>query len=319
MQHLDVFISSLSLGPAQSVGDLTVFPLLRHPAVEPWYDTLSAAVAAGTARITEVSAMGSVPELRVVNDSPRPVLIVDGEELVGAKQNRIVNLTILVPPKSSITIPVSCVEAGRWRQESHEFEPADRAFHAMGRRSKIEQVSMSLRADGAPRSDQGAIWDEIDVKSARMGARSGTRAASAMFDQQRPKLDQFVDAMKPLDGQVGAIFAIRGQIAGLDVFDSLRTWAALMPKLVRSYGLDALDMSIGGDGFAQPDPGRFLDAVSRARCTVYPAVGAGHDLRFQGDGIVGAALSTEQGIVHAVAFPAADVVRPRSRRMWGQG
>ena len=313
--NLNSFLSSLSLGPAQSVGDLAVFPLLQHPSGEPWYDTLSAAVAAGTARITEVSAMGSVPELRVVNDSPRPVLIVDGEELVGAKQNRIVNLTILVPAKSSITIPVSCVEAGRWRQESHEFTPADRTYHAVGRRSNVEQVSMSLRADGAPRSDQGAIWNEIDVKSARMGARSGTRAASAMFDQQRHTLDQFVDAIKPLDGQVGAIFAIRGQIGGLDVFDSPRTWAALMPKLVRSYGLDALDMGIGGDGFAQPDPGRFLDAVSRARCTIYPAVGAGHDLRFEGGGIVGAALSTEQGIVHAVAFPAADVARPRRWRM----
>ena len=319
MHHLDAFLSSLSLRPAQTLADLTVCPLFRDRAFEPWYDTLSVAVAARTARVTEVSDHGSVPELRVVNDGPRPVLIVDGEELVGAKQNRIVNLTILVPAKSSITIPVSCVEAGRWRQESHEFQSADRAFHATGRRSKAEQVSMSLQADGAPRSDQGAIWNEIDLKSARLGARSPTRAVSAMFDQQRHKLDRFVNAMKPLDGQVGAIFAIRGQIAGLDAFDSPHTWAALMPKLLRSYGLDALDMGIGGDGFAQPDPRRFLDAVSRARCTIYPAVGAGHDLRFEGGGIVGAALTTEKGIVHAVAFPSGDVVRPRSRRFWGQG
>ena len=45
-------------------------------------------------------------------------------------------------------------------------------------------------------------------------------------------------------GQVGAVFAIRGQIAGLDVFDSPRTWASLMPKLVRSYGLDALEAAV---------------------------------------------------------------------------
>ena len=313
------FLSSLIQGPAQSIADLTVFPLLRHPAPEPWYDTLSSAVAAGTARVTEVSAMGSVPELRVVNESPRHVLIVDGEELVGAKQNRIVNLTILVPPKSNITIPVSCVEAGRWQQQSQEFQPADRAFHAIGRRAKVQQVSMSLCADGAARSDQSAIWGEIDAKSARLGAQSSTRAASAMFEGQRAKLDHFVDGLKPLDGQVGAIFAIRGQIAGLDVFDAPRTWAALMPKLVRSYGLDALDMGIGGDGFAQPDPRRFLDAVCHARCTAYPAVGAGQDLRLEGGGIVGAALSTEHGIVHAVAFPSAEVTRPRSRRIWGQG
>jgi len=100
------------------------------------------------------------------------------------------------------------------------------------------------------------------MKSARMGSNSRTRAASAMYDNERHNLDKFVEGLPPQDWQVGAVFAIRGQIAGLDVFDSPRTWALLMPKLVRSYGLDALDRGIGGDGFAEPSPGRFLDAVS---------------------------------------------------------
>ena len=314
MQHLAAFLSSLSLGPSQSVAGLTVFPLLRQPAPEPWYDTLTEAVAARTARVTEVSDGGRVPELQVVNDSLRHVLIVDGEELIGAKQNRIVNLTILVPPKTSLTIPVSCVEAGRWREVSREFTPATHAFHSSGRRAKVEQVSMSLRSEGARSSDQSAIWGEIAMKSARMGSDSNTRAASAMYDKERHNLDKFVEGLRPQDGQVGAVFAIRGQIAGLDVFDSPRTWASLMPKLVRSYGLDALDLGIGGDGFAEPSPHRFLDAVSAAQCTFYPAVGAGRDLRVEGGGILGAALTTEQGVVHAVAFPAADVARPHPRR-----
>jgi hypothetical protein len=314
MQHLAAFLSSLSLGAPQSVAGLTVFPLLRQPSPEPWYDTLADAIAARTARVTEVSDAGTVPELKVVNDSPRHVLIVDGEELVGAKQDRVVNLTILVPPKTSLTIPVSCVEAGRWREVSREFAPASHAYYSSGRRAKVAQVSMSLRSDGARSSDQGAIWSEIEMKSARMGSDSGTRAASAMYEKERHNLDGFVEGLRPQEGQVGAVFAIRGQIAGLDVFDSPCTWTSLMPKLVRSYGLDALDLGIGGDGFAEPSPQRFLDAVSAAPCTFYPAVGAGRDLRVEGTGILGAALTTEQGVVHAVAFPAADVARPRSRR-----
>ena len=313
MQQLAAFLSSLSLGAPQSVAGLTVFPLLRQVAPEPWYDTLTDAVAARTARVTELSDGGRVPELQVLNESPRHLLIVDGEELTGAKQNRIVNLTILVPPKTSLNIPVSCVEAGRWREVSHEFTPASHAYHSSGRRAKMEQVSMSLRSESGRASDQGAIWSEIEMKSARMGADSGTRAASAMYEKERHRLDEFVEALRPQDGQVGAIFAIRGQIAGLDLFDSPRTWAALMPKLVRSYGLDALDLASGGDGLAEPNPQRFLDAVSAAPCTVYAAVGAGSDLRVEGGGILGAALTTEQGVVHAVAFPAADVSRPPRR------
>ena len=178
-------------------------------------------------------------------------------------------------------------------------------------------MSRSLEASGEARADQGAIWDEIDLKAVRMAAPSATRAASAIYDKQRGNLDRFVDGLKPVAGQVGAVFAIRGQIAGLDVFDTPRTWTLLMPKLVRSYGLDALDFGIGGDGFAEPNPGRFLEAVGRARCTMYPAVGEGRDLRVEGGGVVGAALTTDHGVVHAVAFPSADVSRPKPRRgLW---
>ena len=47
---------------------------------------------ASFARITEVSRGGSVPELAFENSSAEKILLVDGDELAGAKQNRIVNL-----------------------------------------------------------------------------------------------------------------------------------------------------------------------------------------------------------------------------------
>ena len=112
-------------------------------------------------RVTEVSDGGRVPELQVVNDSPRYVLIVDGEELVGAKQNRIVNLTILVPPKTSLTIPVSCVEAGRWREVSREFTPAPHAYHSSGRRARSSRSRCRCAATARGRRTR-----------ARSGARS---------------------------------------------------------------------------------------------------------------------------------------------------
>jgi hypothetical protein len=292
-----------------------VYPLLRTTAAPPFYDTLSDAVSLGTLHISEVSDGGHVPELRVVNEGPRPVLIIDGEELVGAKQNRIVNLTVLVPERATITLPVTCVEAGRWHRVSAEFAPADRAYHASGRRSKLDQVSFSLRAHSSPMADQSEVWSEIAKKSARLGAASPTRAAAAMYEQRRDSLDRMISSIMPLPQQVGAVFTIRGMIAGLDAFDSPMTWTRTMPKLLRSYGLDAVDTAIGGDGFATPDPRRFVDALTKATCTKYPAVGAGQDLRFEGGGIVGAALETPMGVVHVVAFPASDVVRASARRV----
>ena len=85
------------------------------------------------ARVNEVSQSGSVPELKFTNDCERPVLLMDGEELVGAKQNRILNLTVLAPAGKTIIIPVSCVEAGRWQARSAEFSVAGRAHFSRGR------------------------------------------------------------------------------------------------------------------------------------------------------------------------------------------
>jgi hypothetical protein len=138
-----------------------------------------------------------------------------------------------------------------------------------------------------------------------------------MYEQRRDALDTMIASIRPVEHQMGAVFAIRGVIAGFDAFDSPRTWAQTMPMLMRSYGLDAIDIAIGGDGFATPNPQRFVETVSRATCTVYPAVGAGQDLRFEGGDVVGAALETKMGVEHAVAFPATDVVRTNVRRGFG--
>ncbi len=57
---------------------------------------LTLAEAGERVRITEVGKCGSVPDLRVANLGHLPLLLLDGEQLVGARQNRILNMTVLV-------------------------------------------------------------------------------------------------------------------------------------------------------------------------------------------------------------------------------
>ncbi len=170
-----------------------------------------------------------------------PVLLLDGEELVGAKQNRVLNLTILVAAQSTLTIPVSCVERGRWRRVSRAFQSAPRAHFAEGRAAKMRDVTASLLQTGTRRSDQGDVWSRIAHKSARLGAESDTGAMAAMFDQAQAPIERFVEAF-PLDPrQAGGIFLINGRIVGLELFDAPATWRKLAPKLIRSYAVDAID------------------------------------------------------------------------------
>src|SRR5262245_3498399 len=95
-------LAALTQGSTIEHAGLSITPLIGDDEATCDYLTLDEALEAGVAKVTEVSEAGRVPELRFRNRAARPVLIVDGEELIGAKQNRVVNLTILVAAESDI-------------------------------------------------------------------------------------------------------------------------------------------------------------------------------------------------------------------------
>src|SRR4051812_46453014 len=97
-----------TLGEPASFAGLTLIPL--YPTDEPRleYIGLDEAVASGLT-VTEVSDAGAVGTLFVSNPLDANVLLYDGEELVGAKQNRILDLPVLVQAQSKTPVPVTCV------------------------------------------------------------------------------------------------------------------------------------------------------------------------------------------------------------------
>jgi hypothetical protein len=308
-------LSSVALGPETAVRDLVMFPLLRRESHDPAserpcvpYIVLDEALASGSLEITEISAAGRVPDLRVVNRGPAATLLLDGEELLGAKQNRIVNLTVLVPGHAEITIPVSCVEAGRWQARSRLFAASPQAQYAVGRAKRNAQVTESIRSSGSRFSDHADIWSDIAAKSGRLRSSSPTGAMQAMFLDHADYIDACVEALSPVEGQVGALFAIGGRVVGFDLFASDATFGKLLPKLVRSVAIDARDAGGGGSADAPPPStlrtraGDFLHAAAEAALHVAPAVGLGEDVRLSAPGLTGAALVVEEQVLHLAAF-----------------
>ena len=105
------------------------------------------------------------------------------------------------------------------------------------------------------------------------------------------------------------MFAIEGKVVGLELFDSPETLRKLFPKLLRSYGLDALDRarSDSAETRAHPIPTRakaaaFLRKVAKAKDEEFPALGEGQDLRLTGPRLTGAALKVDGRLVHLSAF-----------------
>ncbi len=302
--ELSTLSSRISLGSSQTFRNLMVVPLLDPSSPTAGWLTLDDALARGVTEITEVSEAGSVPQLRLLNRGDEPVFLLDGEELVGAKQNRILNLSILAPGRTNLEIPVSCVEQGRWSWRAGGFSSGDRVIYAKLRRSNAEAVSGSLASTGDRRGDQGKVWDDIASKSVRMAVHSDTGAASAIYERYREDLDEFVAGIEAAPGQVGAAFVVNGRFAGLDLLAGTDLLARLLPKLVRSYALDAIDGDEAGSrGGGSATEGMHaiesaLQAVAHMTTASHPAIGSGKDLRLKGDGLVGGALIAEGALVH---------------------
>ena len=297
-------LNAVDLAAAHAFRNLTMFPLIAKGERTPDYVTLDEAMAGGTVRITEVGQAGTVPELSLRNDGLTRVLLLDGEELLGAKQNRVLNLTILVPPVSDLVIPVSCVESGRWRHVSRDFSSSPRTHFAEGRAAKMRTVTESMHREGSRRSDQGQVWEGIAAKASRLDSASATGAMSAVFERHEASVGDFVEALPSLPGQAGAIFAINGRVIGLELFDAPSTWQKLAPKLVRSYALDAIDRASEPASALAEEARAFMAAVAAVEPSMFPSTGVGMDMRLSSERLNGAALIVDNQTVHLSAFAA---------------
>jgi hypothetical protein len=305
-QIINQYIGSLKLGRRQSYKNLTVFALLSDYAANLDYLTLDEALAENLIEVMEVSQGGSVPELKVLNKSDRMVLILDGEELVGAKQNRIVNTTILVAGNTTTVIPVSCVEQGRWACRSDKFFSENRIMASKLRARKADQVKQSLKNLGNFSSDQGAIWNGVSEMAFSLNAESPSMAMSEIYRKNAPSIDRYVEHFDLTDSQVGAVFIINGKVAGMDCFGRPETFTKVFKKLVESYALDAIDSLGKYDEKAlrvsKTDAGKFMEAASGWRMEAHQSVGLGTDCRLDSDQSAGFALAHEDQILHMSLF-----------------
>lgn len=296
-------LSSLTLGEPRTHGPMTVFPLVHQGFVQPEYFTLHEAMVNNLITVTEVSEGGSVPELKVSSNANIPILILDGEELAGAKQNRVLNITVLVPPGATTIIPVSCTEHGRWAYRSAGFgESGERMSYAM-KAKMMRSVTGSLKCDAVPRSDQGMVWNEIAELSEKHGSRSHTGAMKDAYDTAKPKLDQYLEAFSPVVGQVGLLVFINGKPAGFDLVSRDSAYRVLHPKFIKSYAMDA--MLEKEKAAIHVSPGQatgFLEDITGTEEHVFPSTGLGSDLRFESPIMIGSALVYEDVPVHVAFF-----------------
>jgi hypothetical protein len=296
----------MSVGfPNVLVGDpvryqaLSVFPLFDDSLTPVEYLLSDEGIGSGCVTVEEVSESGSVPDLLVENKGDVRILFIEGEELVGAKQNRVLNTSVLIAAKSKIKIPVSCVEQGRWRYRTRHFGSSGSHSPSRLRYCLKSSVTRSVRASGAHRSDQSQIWAEVARQQEALGTPSHTMAMSDTFQAYEGRVAEFKEKLKYVDGASGVAVAIGKRIVAVDLFDKPATCQKVWDRLMSGYVLDALEAQTEEGQAESADVKRLLGTTNGLPWEEAKPVGEGEEYRaHQGEEVHASALTLHQSPVH---------------------
>jgi len=302
-ERIKDFILRIEPKDMQVHDNLAVIPLCVNGNGGPSYITLKEALEKGTFTVKEVSEGGTVPELKVINKGGDAVLLLDGEELSGAKQNRVLNTTVLVAAKSEIVIPVSCTEHGRWSYTTTEFRDSDVIMAYNIKRKKARSVTRNVRESGRYASDQSEVWDDIQAMSGDAKVHSNTGAMKDVFESKEKELDDYLKSINIIPDQKGMMVVINGILLGFDIISSASAYRILHPKLLKSVAIEALlDKKKKTIAPIAAIAKGFFENITSCDYTMHKSVGLGMDYRFEGAEKVGSALVHEDNVIHMAFF-----------------
>lgn len=305
MNILNDFVAGLKFGDTQQYGRLTIRPVIAEGDFALPFLTLEEALAKDVIEITETHEAGSVPELLVKNKGDVDVILIEGETLEGAKQNRMVNTTTIVPAEGEIVLPVTCVERGRWSYRSRNFTSGGKVAYQSVRAASHKAVSFRLAHFDRADSDQSEVWGHIDEKLSRMRVDSPTEAAADIDEvvmrcvAASPEGPVF-EKIRHIENQVGFLAFIDEGFAGGDLFGSSELCKKQLEKLARGYLIDSED-----PGISFPEIGELeiMKEVGSSEVTEHASIGKGREIRFGNGKVQGACKIVDDRVSHVTVFP----------------
>ncbi|MFH2130199.1 MAG: DUF6569 family protein [bacterium] len=252
MNLVATYITGLKAARGRSYLNLTMFPLLAGVEEKPDYLTVKEALERKFLRIVPTFEDVDEPVVSLVNDSRRPILIVESEQLLGSEPGMLAAASFLAPPKAAMTIPTG--------------------------------VLVEISQEGE--ADRSRTWELPGEKP-------------DLFGSPVVRVEDFIRRFRPVECQVGAVFAIDGEIQGLEAFDRPETWIEHFPRLVERYARVAMSRGNSKEGKVSPaEVQRFLAAVGKCDMESRPGFGMGIRLRIKGNRLAGSALSEGTRILH---------------------
>jgi hypothetical protein len=278
--------------------NLTIFPVITTAAKIPSTDylVLDEGMKGKLIQIVEKGDGGDVNELTIRNRSGRPLFLMAGEVVIGGKQDRIIGKNTIVAPKATETIPVFCVEHGRWSGRKAEFKSAEALAH----------TELRKKANFA---DQGEVWNEVSAKNAKRKLENDTdtyrgvatnKSVVTSIDGYQKAFAGKLGKLDQKERQVGFVVALGGKVVAIETFGSPKLFKKFEKKLLRSYYVEAIDAERSPDGApaAAPKPAAVTEFASKARKARRQTVlekKSGKTVQFEDEDMKGTAVEAPSG------------------------
>ena len=248
-QILTQFINLIEIEEEISYKNIKVFPLhlkatdLRTIKLK----TLDEALKDGILEIQETSIVGN---LKFINKSKTDkILIVEGDIVQGGRQNRVINITMILDEDSQVTVPTSCVEQGRWHGSSSSFSSSSSKSTSSMYRKLNETVYCNYAALGgkglsAYASDQPALWNTIDHQLSDIDVSSPTNSFLDSCSVRDEDINDYIEKIMTHIKDCCGLAAVIGSKIVVSIADSVELFMPSIKATLKSHIIDALSAKI---------------------------------------------------------------------------
>ncbi|MDO5850062.1 MAG: tubulin-like protein [Methanobacteriaceae archaeon] len=289
--------------PIQNYNNISIIPLKSNSSTKADIMSLKKGLELGLVEVKECEP-STVNTIMVTNNAVTPLILVDGDEITGAKQNRIVNTTILIPPKTTMPVSVSCTEHGRWHFKDNSeskaiFSHSEYFANSNTRRAKAQNSYNDMDC-------QAVVWDSISQVESRMEFKSATAALNDSYENVMKDQEECIEHFKVLDGQTGLIAIIDGEVRGVELFANHRMYKDYHDKIIKSYIIDSLNTENIENNLSNEEIIKIVEDISNSKVKKDTTKGLGESFKFSNDYGNGSALVYDGEIIHMPYFKNAD-------------
>ncbi|MDI6788084.1 MAG: hypothetical protein QME51_06915, partial [Planctomycetota bacterium] len=230
------------ISPPHSYKNMTLFIISKPQEATPEQDmlTLAEGLEQKSVKVSE-KEQAEVQKLYIENNSDKPLFIQVGDVIKGGKQDRTIQVSLIIPPHSDkVEIPSLCVEQGRWSGRSGYFDTIAPAC------APTKELRMGVQT-----GSQSYVWEKAAEYKSNVRTAFGLQLSTTTSineEMETPVIQKssaeyekaFADLLKDYPQSIGIAYVLNGEINTIDLYHSNKLFQRLYPKLLKTYANESV-------------------------------------------------------------------------------